>query len=227
MNDDELNDQEVLGALSGRLVHTVSNFMAALSGNLWALGSADANEQQRSAALKGAQESARRAAEALDQFSDVIKTVVDDAPRCPLADVAANLAAWRPDWKVSVHASVDESPNCLAGPWKTLKFCLDAIADEYPEGSGSLKVELTNIARNVVPTRVPKPAGYLIINLVTSGRDPIKWEEHRTALRNWKLTAAYQLFSQLGGRPETVTTETGLQRTTVTLPLAAARSSAG
>lgn len=219
MNDDELNDQEVLGALSGRLVHTVSNYMAALSGNLWALGSAEANEEQRSAALKSAQESARRAAEALDQFSDVVKTVVDDAPRCPLADVAANLAAWRPDWRVSVGASVGESSNCLAGPWKTLKFCLDAIADEYPDGAGALKVEMTNIARNVRPTRDGKPAGYLVINLVTSGRDPIQWEEHRTALRNWKLTAAYQLFAQLGGRPETITTETGLQRTTVTLPL--------
>jgi hypothetical protein len=223
MSPDDLTTQEVLGALSGRLVHNLSNYMAALSGNLWLLNSPEAKEEQRSSALKSAQESTRCAAELLDQFSDLIKTMQTGASLCAIADVATNLRSWRADWQITIAPWVEKSPYCLAGTWKSLKFCLDAIADG---AAGALQADLTPLSKNIRLLGAAKPVDYLKIEMVTPG-EPIRWQDHRTSLANWKLTTAYELLANLGARPETVPTETALKRTTIVFPLVAPAQSGG
>jgi hypothetical protein len=227
MSPDDLTTHEVLGALSGRLVHNLSNYMAALSGNLWLLNSPDVKEEQRSSALTGAQESTRRAAELLDHFGNLVKTTHTNANLSPVSVLAINLTSWRPDWQITIAPWVAKSPYYLAGPWKSLKFCLDAIADEYAGAAGALKADLTAFSKTLRPHGSVKPVDYLKIEMITTGHASIRWQDHRASLANWKLTAAYELLANLGARPETIPTETGLQSTTIVFPLVAPASPAG
>jgi hypothetical protein len=219
VHHDPLTQHELLGALSGRVVHTLSNYMLAVSGNLWVVNSPHANQQDQTAALEGLKEAVRRSADLLDQFSAAAQSMLAESPRAPLSEIITHLKTWRANWPLTIADALPETSASLVGPWKWLKFALDTIAEEYAAESGAIKIDLAKDTRGIRPLRGQKPTSVIAIDLIAFEAQPIHWDTHRITLRNCKLTAAYELISQLGGRPETHKTETNLQRTTITLPL--------
>jgi hypothetical protein len=220
MNEESMNRQEILGAISGRVVHALSNYISALSGNLIVATMSGVSEEQRSAALGGVKEATRRSAELLDQFGDLTRSMDAETARSSLGEAVGNLRKSWTDWDIRVAPQFERSALCLAGPWKWLQFGLEAVAGEYGGRAGSVFLEPAQSSRTVRPIRNFIAKQYLSIELRAPGAAPIQWEEHRGSLRNWKLTAAYELFAQLGGRPETITMHAGIQRTNIILPLA-------
>lgn len=218
MNDEALNRQEILGAISGRVVHALSNYMSALSGNLMVATMSGISEEQKSAALAGVKEATRRSAELLDRFGDLTRSMQEEAARCSVKEAIEQLRR-RKGWEIRVSPQFESSTLYLAGPLKWLEFCFEALAAEYNARTGAIIFEPAKSTRTVRPVRDLTPKEYLSIDVLVAGDSAIQWEEHRGSLRNWRLTAAYELCAQLGGRPETVTMPTGIQRTNMTLPL--------
>jgi hypothetical protein len=214
-----LNGQEMLGALSGRVVHALSNYMSALSGNLMLATMAGVTEDQRCVAMAGVQEATRRSADLLDRFRDLTRTMQGDAGRCSFVEAIENARRLRAGWEMRVETQYQSKKLFLAGPSKWLEFFLETLVDEYKAEKGAIKIEPAKSTRTVRPVHNFIPSEFVSIDVIVPGAPAIQWEEQRGSLQNWRLTVAYELCAQLGGRPETTTLPTGLQRTNLTLPL--------
>jgi hypothetical protein len=219
-----LNGQELLGAVSPRLVHALSNYASALAGNLMICESTQASAEEKRAALAGIGEAARRSAELLDRFSDLSRTVRAGAGKCSLVELGKNLEEWvraRNRWTLLNSIYGGGAGNLgLAGPWKWVAFCLDTILNESRASEGSIKVQNCEAPRDVRPLN-DEPMGYISISITMKSEEGINWHDHREGLRNWNLTAAYELLNQIGTRPETRAVSRGTHVTTMVLPLVA------
>ena len=216
MKNEALNGREILGTLSGRLTHALSNCMTALSGDLLVATWPTATDRQKAEGLKGALDAARKSAEILNEFSDVCRGLSGENERLSLGEFVRALKSWRPNWEVGVGPGLAENEAlCLAGPWKSLEFSLNAMAEVWGEGRGEISLELTDAQRPMGMRRDFTARKYLKMSIAAGGAKAIDWEQNRQSFKNWKLTAAFEIFAQFGGRPENAD-----GRTQVFLPLA-------
>jgi hypothetical protein len=217
---ERLNALEFLGVISTRLAHRLSNFQAAVAGNLAIHDAPGATEQQRAEAIASVREAARRSGEMLDRFSDLARSLRPNQSHCGFLEFSANVSTWisaRPDWKLEITPvlSARNDPFALAGPWKWFAFCLDAIAAEAR--AGEIKIDRTTAPLGP-PLLEQRAASYIIVVIVADGTESIDWHAHRERLESWNFTAAYELLQYFGARPRT-DVENGRARTHIILPL--------
>ena len=141
-----------------------------------------------------------------------------------MAELAKNLEEWvhaQNGWTLMNSVYGAGAGNlALAGPWKWLAFCLDTIVNETRAKEGSITVQNCEAPRDVRPL-TEEPLSYISISITTKSEREIHWHEHREGLRNWNLTAAYELLNQMGTRPETRAVSPGKHVTLIVMPLIA------
>jgi hypothetical protein len=212
-----LNPHEVLGVVSTRLVHRLSNYLSVIVGNLAIHNSLESNADQRIDSLAAIREATQRAGDLLDRFSELTRALPREENFCSLQQLLSLLGDWTAarDWKFQVASDITAKGSlALAGPWKWLLFSLDTIAANSP---GSLELTSAPPTRSI-PLRDFTPLAHITLLLTDSG-PPIDWQAHRENLENFQLAAAYELLQTLGARPETKILNANQRQTRISLPL--------
>lgn len=203
-----LNTLEFLGALSARLAHSLSNHLAVVSGNLCVATALPDDPEKVAAALHSAMKGANEAGMLLSRFVDLRRAVAMEGGAISIQAALDCLSGWaanRTGWTLESPADLSLADKSALGmPINWLRFALDALADETKAKTGAIQASL----------QPAKPPAGCILELVflLPGTKLIDWNLVRRDLINFKLTAAYELIGQAGGKIDSTMLDDGSQQ---------------
>lgn len=219
-----LNARELLGLLSARLIHSLSNHLMVMSGNLCVATKLENEPAQLSAVLQGALQAANQVGVLLDQFAACRRSIKDDLGRTSVKSVVSLLHSWASrngGWilEVDPESRKVEDGAILLSP-NLLIFILDAIAREIQASEGVLRLSRTPAKALAWPSPFPmEGAGSLQVSLTYHAPESLDWDNIRSQLSCINLAAACEILSQARAKPASVSVASGLQRTMFTLAL--------
>jgi hypothetical protein len=198
-----LNSLELLGALSARLAHALSNQLSIVTGNVCVAHEIKDEPDKLAAALKSALHGADQAGKLLSRFVDLRRSIAINTPITPLTEVLEILSSWcrEHDWRLDGALMVSNQAIQLPSSW--LIFIVDAISRKRPTGT--------------IRTSVSRHSFQLVI---VTPEKPIDWDKIRSDLSDFHLAAAYELLTHLGARPDSWMNKSGESETRILLSLA-------
>lgn len=219
------NALQILGILSARLVHSMSNHLAVVTGNLCVAGQMRDDPEKVTAALHAALQAANHAGLLLDRFAGCRKAVQNELGQTSLRELVNLLEAWTgsragwsfeldPKWEKKETLCVPLSPSMIA-------FVFDTIAEETRTGA-HVRLACAERFQSTLDSLLheTKPLGLVQITITHPASGGINWEAVRTELPSIRLAAAYEILSQIRARPESRRNQQGGPETRFTLSLA-------
>ena len=202
--DPSLTAQESLAFLSAGLIHSLSNHLSIVAGNLFVAERLKDRPDESAAALKAARDAAREAGGLIGRMADFRRTLQMDLGELPLTELKPLLAAWclRSGW--SFTAEMDPADRRLPMSDRLLVFILDAISAASAPGIGRLSIRKL-------------PAGVL---LALTSPLAVDWESARTNLGSLPLAIACEILSGLKARPRAIASHDGEHTTLIEMPFA-------
>jgi hypothetical protein len=209
-----LSNLELLGALSARLAHSLSNQLSVISGNICVAASGKSDSETKAAALHSAVQAATVAGTLLGEFVDLRRAINIDSGSTTLQELAALLKTWaeeRPGW--TFESSVKSKENLSIGmPWSRLAFILSSIQAESISGPGTISLSEINSARNpFLHIEFPGGTTFLQITLLAKSANVIDWNEVRANFKHQRLAASFELLHSVGAWPESRASQAGIE----------------
>jgi hypothetical protein len=217
MSHSTLNTLEFVGALSARLAHALGNHLSVVTGNLCVATALPDDPQKVAAALHSALKGANEAGLLISRFVELRRSISLEAGATRFFDALQVLSEWvaaRPGWSLDLPADLAAAEDTqLRMPADWLRFALEALATETKAPSGAITLSL-------LPGKAPADLSLHLVFALPCAK-AIDWNSIRRDLANFKLTAAFELIGQAGGKIESSIADSGLHQIRLQLPLAA------
>lgn len=214
-----LNARELLGLLSARLIHSLSNDLLVVSGSLSAAARLEGDPGRRQENLQSAQQAADHAGALLEQLANCRRHLHDDLGRTEAETLPGILQGWverHRDWKLELAENWRARPGeGLPLSPTMLLFVLDSVVRETRSRDG-----IARLSRSTAGTFSPRnqlaeaAAGGIQISLTYPAERPLDWAGARNQFDRMHLAAAYEILAQVRARPTSHTIISGLQDTT-------------
>ncbi len=222
--DPTLTTRELLGLLSARLIHSMSNHLVVITGNICAAARMQEDPAQAGAALNSALKAANDAGVLLEKFAACRRSFRDELGRTSLEALVGFVHQWASDKEGWTFELDMKSPRAeLFSPLshQLLAFVLDAIVLESNAADGAVRFSKHRNAgkRFLHPTVVGPEGQWAEISITYRGEAALDWGAIRTQMSSPRLTAAYEVLAQIHAKPESRTVSCGVQFVTLHLPL--------
>jgi len=222
----QLSDHEMVSALSTRLIHSLANHLAVVTGNLCVASALRDDPARAAAALRSAEQAGNDAGRLLNRFADFRRGLNPPSSILLVQDwipALRALAAGHPGWAIAIDPALDpalETPSAarlaFSAPVHWLNYAFDQVirASQAPEGA----IHVSRINPAPSTSAAAAPAVAVQITFTCRPAAPIPWDNIRLHLQDWPLAAAYELLTQLGARPAARLLDTGAQETRCAFP---------
>ncbi len=214
---------EIIGALSARLAHALSNHFAIINGNLCVAKALGTDSKETQAAIEAALKGADGAGAILERFVDARRGFMDEPGVTAIPDFAQSLKDWiqtRDTWRLELIAGNFEE-GTLAMSWDWLAFVLDTITAQAPSGSGTLEVRFVGANANRLKPwpKKTQPNGSVKFSIEYPAVTSIDWHQIGKNLAQFELAAAYELLCMSGAAPESIQSQPGVARIEFSIPV--------
>lgn len=222
---ESLSRLEVAGAASARLAHALSNHLSIITGNLSVAAALKDHPEKAATAMGSALKAANEAGAFVGRFVDARRAIQFETEQTPVAEAMRLLEEWkkaRTEWQVEWDMA-GTGPNDLAltMPENWMRFVLEEICSTKRVPAGTISCRrMERNARGFNPILMElKPVGFAQIVVASADAQVIDWNEVRTNLSDFRLTAVYELLSLCGATVESRLNGNGTVLTEVNIPL--------
>ena len=220
-----LNTRELLGLLSARMIHSLSNRLVVITGNICAAVRLQEDPAQAGAALRAALQAANDTGALLEKYATCRRNFHEDLGHMSLENLVALVRRWvgtRKAW--TFELDLDDCPESLVSPLSSqmLIFVLDSIAQESKAVDGAVRLMKRSSAANRFAGLVnPGQSGeWIEISIIYRAAKALDWAAVRTELTSARLAAAYEVLAQIHAKLESRGICSGVQSISLQLPLA-------
>jgi hypothetical protein len=223
-SENSLSATEMMGILSARLAHTLSNQVSIISGNLCAAAMLKNEPAKVASVLQAAVQASNQAGVALGQFVQFRRKAVSEAGRTRVSEFIEKLKRWtkaEPDWRVDIDAKLELLDYAdLPISWARFSLVLATIKDQAKPVGGVVRFSQSTARPALTPVWDSlQPIAFTQIVIQTRAGAGIDWEAVRRDFSNPQLAVAYEIIAQSGPPPEGRWPEQGLQETKMVLPI--------
>lgn len=214
----------MLGILSARLVHALSNQVSIISGNLCAAAMLKNEPDKAASVLQAAVQASNQAGAALGQFVQFRRKARNEGGRTGVCELIERLKAWtkaEPNWRVEIDAKL-ELFDYASVPisWPRLWLILGTIKEQSNAAGGIIRFSQSAALPALTPVwDALQPLAFAQLLVQTRSVAGIDWEAVRRDFANLQLAVAYEVIAQSGPPPEGRRLEQGLHETKMVLPI--------